>query len=127
MPHDNFIAEGFNTQTHSDGVHIRFIFLNAADEDRTVIIRRQHLPQMMAALQKEIEPGKSLAPIRPQNLQFGTDYKMAGYEVRKHPDGGANLTLAVELLGQGRTVTLGLKMSPTETVALIKHLGGSVT
>ena len=57
------------------------------------------------------------------SLQLGATYSLQSYQVQRNTDGRRLLTLAVDLLDQGRVVTIPIELSPVEVAQLIKMLG----
>jgi hypothetical protein len=123
MTDDPFQVDACDVQRHVDGIHIRLNFVQDSGESRAVVLRREKLPQLVAALQGEIVSG-SVVPIDQGSLQIGANYQMEGHQIRKLQDGSAVLTLFVKMLDQSRTVTLALELTPSDVTSMIRFLGG---
>jgi hypothetical protein len=117
----DFEADELNIQTHTDGQRVRLRFSRDSGGHRLVTIRRSNLPTLLSVLQREIPPG-AVVPIDRASLQAGTNYRLEGYGVQKQPDGGAMLTFHIELLDQGRGVSLPLRLSAQEVTDILRRL-----
>ncbi len=71
-----------------------------------------------APIQKNIEPGQ-VVPIDNGSLQIGPSFSLHGIHARRLPDGGATITLFVDLPDQGRVVTILIDMTPKDISTLV--------
>ena len=123
MADDPFIVDGCDVERHSDGAHVRLNFVSDIAGTRSVVLRRDRIPQVLAALQNEIVPGH-MTSIDNQSLQIGADYQLEGYQFAKTPNGGLELMMFVNLPDEGGTVTVTLDIPAKDVADLIKPLGG---
>ena len=116
-----FIPDDVRIQPHSDGERVKVTFLRDTNESREVVLRRSWLPQFLNAMRNEIAPGQAV-PIDPNSLSFGRSYSLQGWECKRSPEGGARMTLYIDLPDQGRVVTMPISLGPDEVTHLIDQL-----
>ena len=88
-----------------------------------VFFAKSQLPFFVAQLQKKISPGDA-TPIRPHNLQMGTNYQRDGHSVSRHPSGDVVLTFMISI-SEGdkvRGVTMPMRFSPQTACALVAEI-----
>lgn len=118
----SFEATETDIALSADGAHVRLIFNDDNGKSREVILLRKWLPAFVAQMQRNIEPGQ-IVPIDKASLQIGRSFSLQGFQARRFPDGGATITLFVDLPDQGRVVTIPLEMTPKDVSTLLTMLG----
>jgi len=108
--------------TEEDGQRVTLTFRADTGESRAVSLTRAQVQSSVARLMQEIGGGQ-VVPIDRGSLQIGATYSLQSYHVQRNTDGRSLLTLAVDLLDQGRVVTIPIELSPVEVEQLIKMLG----
>jgi hypothetical protein len=108
--------------TEEDGQRVTLTFRADTGESRAVSLTRAQVQSSVARLMQEIGGGQ-VVPIDRGSLQIGATYSLQSYHVQRNTDGRRLLTLAVDLLDQGRVVTIPIELSPVEVEQLIKMLG----
>jgi hypothetical protein len=106
-----------------DGRQVKLVFRSDDGDSREIVVDRQWLPQLITQLQRRIAPGQAV-PINKDSLDIGQTFALQGYQVRRNADGGAILTLFVDLPDQGRVVTIPLDFSSKDVDQLILMLKG---
>jgi hypothetical protein len=122
MADEPFLVDESDVQIDASGEFVKFIFSRDSGERREVVLRRQWLPALATQIQKNIAPGQAV-PIDKGSLQIGANFSLQGFQVRRKSDGGATLTLFVDMPDQGRVVTIPMQMSPADIATLQKMLG----
>lgn len=123
MPEEAFVASGFDVLNSEDGGNVVLQFTRDDGGTRMVTVPKQAIPQLLGALQASTGQG-SVVPIDRSSLRSGADYQVQGYQFGRRKNGGAEITIHVELVGQGRVVTLTLDFPPEDVASLAKHLAG---
>ena len=123
---DLFLAVGCDIGTNDEGTHIRFRFIDDVNQQRHVVMAKQNIPLLLAALQKEIVSG-SVVPIDRGSLRIGADFQVQGYQCQRKEDGSAVLTVMINLPEQGRTVTLPIDFPAEDAKSLAGHLLGKTS
>lgn len=109
------------TMSSPDGKSLRIVFRQDDGKEAAIHMARVHLPQLITVLQREMPPGQA-TPIDRRSLQIGVNFSLQGYEVRQRPNGHKCLVLMVDLLDQGRVVSIPLDLSPQDVETIIKML-----
>lgn len=123
MEQDNeFEPNGFNTARDAAG-NVRLRFYRDDGREVSIIIPGASLPLLLQELQRQIgsSGGQTISAV---DLQVGRAFQTVGRQVRKTPDGGAVLTLGIELPDPHRVVTLPIRFSPEGVAALLDDLKG---
>jgi hypothetical protein len=120
MAEDDFRPDGVRVQGDDTGQWLRIVFDRNDGTVRQVSFRREWLPTLLSVLQREIAPNQAL-PIDRASLRPGQDYVVHGYQLAPIEE-GALLTLNVELPDQARSVTIPLRLSSDDVVAIIAKL-----
>lgn len=118
---EDFEATGLRPQTNpTHPGKVRLVF-ERGDESRAVMVPRAAIPQFVAALMEQIEPGAVTPMRRPMELE--TQYRVTGFDLKKHPTGAATMTVQIEFAAENRTMTLPLPLSPDDVRSIVESLG----
>lgn len=122
MEQDNeFHPDEMDVATSQDGRSIRLLFSKDSGERQAIIIPAQGAALLLQQLQKRT--GRTVGlPASKGSLQFGETFSLAGVQIGPRPEGGAMLTLAIDLLDQGRVVTLPIELPPKDLEQLVANL-----
>ena len=120
MTDTDFEPDGFGIQESRDGNDIRLVFFKHDGSERAAAFPRSQLPQLLAELHK-IESGK-VVPMRPKNLQLGSDFQLHGWQVAPGNPTGIELTLFVNLPSEDRVVMLPITFPDQQIENLLQDI-----
>jgi hypothetical protein len=103
-----------------DDARIKLILRSDSGESLAAILPCSTIPGLIARLVAEIGPGQGV-PIA-GSLRPGQTILVQGFGTRRHPDGGADLTIFAHLPDERRDVTIPLALSAGNVADLVTDL-----
>src|SRR5277367_6259725 len=118
---EDFVISGCDVQEHPDGKRLRLTFVGEGDKTRSVVMNREGVPLLVGALHSKIGHG-TVVPIDKDSLRAGTNIQVQGWDLTNRPDRSVRLTIYVDMIDQGRVVTIPVELSRENVTALIHQM-----
>lgn len=115
------IANECGVLKSQDGRSFKIVFQNDDDESAEIIVMAEALPQIISVMQGQLPAGTGKVVER-EGLRIGETFRTCGFKAKHLPDGSCDLTISLDLMDQGRVVTLPILLSPKDLESLFSMI-----